>query len=130
MMMFASHALWACTVFAGSHYSVPPRVLWSIHLVEGGQLGTVHKNTNGSFDYGPYQINSLWLPELSRYGFTKVILAKQPCANAYAAAWVLSKAIADTGSLWRGVGRYHSATPSLADTYVQKVRAIYLSLGP
>lgn len=130
MGIAAAHLLWACTVFAGAHYGVPPRVLWAIHLVEGGHLGSIHSNQNGSRDYGPYQINSIWLPRLARYGYTSQLLARKACANSYAAAWVLSQAVAHTGSLWGGVGRYHSSTPTLAHGYAMKVWHVYRSLGP
>ncbi len=130
MSALAAHLLWACTVFAGAHYGMPPRILWAIHLAEGGYLGSVHRNSNGSRDYGPYQVNSVWLPQLARYGYTSHLLAHQACANSYAAAWVLSQATARAHSLWGGVGRYHSSTPALAHNYVMKVWRIYRSLGP
>ena len=57
----------ACMALVAQTYSLPPRVLPSIQAVEGGGPGTVYRNTDGSDDLGVMQINTLWLPTLSRY---------------------------------------------------------------
>ena len=48
----------ACMALVASLYNLPPRVLPSIHAVEGGQIGTVHLNTDGSEDLGFMQVNT------------------------------------------------------------------------
>ncbi len=50
-----------------SIYNLPPRVLPAIHGVEGGQVGSVHVNADGSQDLGYMQVNTRWLPVLARY---------------------------------------------------------------
>jgi hypothetical protein len=55
----------ACMALVASLYGLPPRVLPSIQAVEGGRLGTVHQNRNGSEDLGVMQVNTLLLPALA-----------------------------------------------------------------
>ena len=38
----------ACMVAVSAFYGLPPRVLPSIQAVEGGQVGTVNRNLDGS----------------------------------------------------------------------------------
>ena len=57
-----------------------------IYEVEGGQIGQVVGNTNGSYDIGPMQINTLWVPELARHwGVSEKqafrMLRDDPCIN-------------------------------------------------
>ena len=55
-------------MLAAQTYSVPPAVLVGIHQVEGGTSGqAVGPNQNGSYDLGPMQINTLWVPKLAKY---------------------------------------------------------------
>ena len=63
--MATSTVLAACLMLASQTYSVPPAVLVGIYKVEGGKVGQEVRNTNGSYDLGPMQINTLWIPELA-----------------------------------------------------------------
>ncbi len=40
----------ACLAFVSQLYDLPPRVLPSIQAVEGGGIGVIHRNTDGSED--------------------------------------------------------------------------------
>ena len=67
--MAASKILAACMMLAAQTYSVPPAILVGIYKAEGGQVGQEVRNTNGSYDLGPMQINTVWMPELAgRWG--------------------------------------------------------------
>jgi hypothetical protein len=56
----------ACLMLAAQTYQVPPAVLVGIHQVEGGTAGqAVGPNDNGSYDLGPMQINTIWIPLLA-----------------------------------------------------------------
>ena len=62
-----SKVLAACLMLAAQTYSVPPAVLMGIYQVEGGKPGqAVGPNSNGSYDLGPMQINTVWIPELAK----------------------------------------------------------------
>src|SRR6185436_22229 len=56
----------ACMAFVASFYQLPPRVLPSIQVVEGGRPGLVHQNTDGSSDLGVMQVNTRWIAPLAR----------------------------------------------------------------
>ena len=56
----------ACMVLVASAFQLPPRVLPAIQAVEGGRVGLVRGNTNGSEDLGVMQVNTLWIATLAR----------------------------------------------------------------
>ena len=118
----------ACMALVAQIYSLPPRVLPSIQAVEGGSPGTVHRNTDGSNDLGVMQINTLWLPALSRYtrldpAEVRDRLLRRPCFNIAAAGLILRTYLDETrGDLMLAVGNYHSHTPLLNQRYQAKVR--------
>lgn len=118
----------ACMALVAQIYSLPPRVLPSIQAVEGGGPGAVHRNADGSDDLGVMQINTLWLPALSRYtrldpAEVRDRLLRRPCFNIAAAGLILRTYLDETrGDLMRAVGNYHSHTPLLNQRYQVKVR--------
>lgn len=118
----------ACMALVAQIYSLPPRVLPSIHAVEGGAPGVEHRNTDGSTDLGVMQINTLWLPMLSRYtrldpATVRDRLLHQPCFNIAAAGLIMRTYLDETqGDLMQAIGNYHSHTPVLNQHYQVKVR--------
>jgi soluble lytic murein transglycosylase-like protein len=115
-----------CLMLAAQTYSVPPQVLVGILHVEGGRIGQQVRNTNGSYDLGPMQINTLWLPELARnWNVSERTALKwvrdDGCTNINVAAWILGQHLAETKSLARAVAQYHSRTPRLGAKYKAKV---------
>ncbi len=118
-----------CVRVAARVNGVPPAVLLMLLQVEGGRLGEVSGNRNGTVDIGPFQVNEIWLPAVARHwGMTAAeafpILRDNFCGNADAAAWVLRGALADAhGDFWEGVGRYHSARSDLKAAYLRRVLA-------
>jgi hypothetical protein len=127
--MPAMSTLAACLMLAAQTYSVPPAVLVGIMNVEGGRVGQeVGPNDNGTYDLGPMQINSSWLPQLSRYwnvdqGTARRWVRDNGCVNVHVSAWILRQGIDRAGHLYGGIARYHSATPSLGQGYARKVIA-------
>ena len=109
-------------------YSLPPRVLPSIQAVEGGGPGVVHRNTDASADLGVMQINTLWLPALSRYtgldpAQVRTRLLYRSCFNIAAAGLIMRTYLDETrGDLMQAIGNYHSHTPMLNKGYQTKVR--------
>lgn len=117
----------ACMALVASIYHLPPRVLPSIALVEGGMNGTIHHNVNGSDDLGVMQVNTIWLPALSRYtrlppGVVEARLENVPCFNIAAAGVILRTYLnAAHGNLMAAIGDYHSHTAPLNESYQLKV---------
>ena len=118
-----------CVRVASRVNGVPPAVLLMLLQVEGGRLGEVSGNTNGTVDIGPFQVNEIWLPAVARHWGMTVedafpILRDNFCGNADAAAWILRGTLADAhGDVWEGVGRYHSARSDLKAAYLRRVLA-------
>ena len=116
----------ACLAAAAMTYELPPPLLTAVMAVEGGEVGQWRENSNGSYDMGPMQINSLWVDELAgRLDLSSadvtLRLVYDPCFNVGVAAWILSGHITDTDSYWQGVARYHSRTPELGRAYAERV---------
>ena len=123
----ADRVIESCLLAAASAHRVPPAVLVILLNVEGGKLGRVSANTNGTVDIGPMQVNEIWLQELSRHwrapvGMTFLALRDNFCANAEAGAYILRKGLDEAhGDFWSGVGIYHSHDPGYKAAYLRKV---------
>ncbi|MFP6557435.1 lytic transglycosylase domain-containing protein [Paraburkholderia sp. B3] len=110
---------------AAAHYQqVNPLILRAIAWQEShNHPDAVHRNANGSTDYGVMQINSVHLPTLAQYGISQSTLM-EPCKNVYIAAWHLRQQMNKYGNTWAAVGAYHSETPTQRDRYAQQIAAI------
>jgi soluble lytic murein transglycosylase-like protein len=118
-----------CINQAAITYHVPATLILSVLAIENGRKGSASSNQNGTFDYGPMQINSIWLLKIRRYGYTQYQLQYDPCINVKVGTWILSQHIANDASPWRGVGSYHSHTARLNHNYQIKVSEVYRLLA-
>ncbi|MDH4602483.1 MULTISPECIES: lytic transglycosylase domain-containing protein [Pseudomonas syringae group] len=123
-----------CIQKAASSYSIHPDVLYAILMVEGGTVGKNSKpNTNGSYDIGPAQINSMHRARLAALNISEDELRNNGCTNITVAAWHLStvlttdvlQSVTDQESYLRAIARYHSATPIYNEIYAGKLRAAF-----
>lgn len=127
--MSTSTIIAACLMLASQTYSVPPAVLVGIYKAEGGQVGQEVRNTNGSYDLGPMQINTIWLPELAeKWGVSKQTARKwvrdDACTNVSVAASILKSHLEETESLSQAIAHYHSRTPKHGTRYKKRVISI------
>jgi hypothetical protein len=119
--------LLACMVAAAAFYHLPPRVLPSIQAVEGGWIGAVHRNADGSDDLGVMQVNARWIEKLSRVtalpqDVVRARLIGDGCFNIAAAAAIMRTYLNEAhGDLMKAIGYYHSHTPALSLDYDEKV---------
>lgn len=118
-----------CINQAAVAYHIPATLILSVLAVEGGRAGSASPNKNGTFDYGPMQINSIWVPQIQVYGYTKQQLQYNACVNVMVGAWILSQDIANASTAWRGVGSYHSHTSTLNYRYQTQVSEVYQLLS-
>lgn len=118
-----------CINSAAIEYQIPAKLLISILNMEGGKIGLAKRNKNGTYDLGPSQINTTWWPTLYHYGISQKAVLYNPCINIKVAAWILSKAIANSPDLITGIGRYHSYTDTLNHAYVLQVSSNYKKLN-
>lgn len=124
-----------CVHAAAQRFSVPPSLIRAIMRVEGGRTGQLSPNRNGSFDIGPMQINSLWLPEIERRGGSLELIRDHRCANIHFGTWLLARELSgldpariDREVFWRAVGNYHSRTPPLNRRYAERVWQAWMAL--
>jgi len=121
--------LLACMATVAAFYQLPPRVLPSIQAVEGGTIGIVHGNADGSQDLGIMQVNTRWAEPLARVArmtpdSVRVRLIYDGCFNIAAAGAIMRTYLNETsGDLMLAVGYYHSHTPTLNQDYQAKVLA-------
>lgn len=116
----------ACIFKAAGLYHVPVALLTAVLRTEGGHVGQIHKNANGSYDIGPAQINSIWLPVLAKSGITENMILNDYCLNITIGAWILGQSMAGSRlqnpvEFWQHVGDYNSHTPLYNHIYALKV---------
>jgi len=117
----------ACIFMAAQTYGIPPAVLVGIYQTEGGRVGQeVGPNQNGSYDLGPMQINTLWVPDLAaQWGVSAKTARKwvrdDACTNVGVAAWILRTHLDETQDLAKAIAHYHSRTPNIGGAYKYKV---------
>jgi len=116
-----------CIDQAARQQNLPREILFAIGMVEGGRVGDLVYNTNGSYDLGVFQINSHWLGLLAGlYGTDRSTIENHlrwnGCFSAEIAAWVLKVKLGEVGGdFWRAVGNYNSTNQPHHDHYLNKV---------
>lgn len=116
-----------CFTAEAYRQALEPWRLLAVLMTEGGRLGTFRPNTDGSYDIGPMQVNTVHLEPMSKVFKTSPqqlaqLLAYDGCFNISVAAWHLrTKTNEAGGSFWYGIGRYHSKTPSKSNAYILRV---------
>ena len=118
--MFLAPLTAVCLAASAHAYHLPEVYLHAILTTEGGQVGQQVHNTNGTYDLGPFQINTVWGPAIGRYWHIPVTRALERvrddgCANALIASAILKKMLIETkGDFPKAIGFYHSHTAARA----------------
>lgn len=108
-----------CFEEAGAEYGINPQILRAIAKVESNfNPRAVHRNTNGTFDFGLMQINSSWAHTLGKERWNSL---GDACSNTKTGAWILSMCIEKYGYNWKAIGCYNSQTPEKRDRYSKTV---------
>jgi soluble lytic murein transglycosylase-like protein len=111
-----------CIEYAARRADISPYIVAGILAQEGGTVGKRHYNSNGTYDIGPMQINSIWLATLARYGVAEPDILYNGCANVYVGTWILRQEInRSPGNLPQAVGSYHSKTAIYRDRYLKSL---------
>lgn len=126
-----------CLASVADRYEIHVDVLLALLMVEGGTVGRNSRaNRNGSYDIGPFQLNTIHLPALAELGISEDELRNDGCLNAAVAGWhlrrvltteVLSR-VTDEQSYLRALALYHSATPEHNAAYADKLRVAFTNL--
>ncbi|MBY0379407.1 MAG: lytic transglycosylase domain-containing protein [Burkholderiales bacterium] len=110
-----------CFNIASRQYQIPTKLLKAIAKTETHfDSLALHVNSNRSYDIGIMQINSTWLPRLSKVGISEAELL-DGCKNVQIGAWILAQNIKQYGFSSKAIGAYHSPTPQLQEKYAQLV---------
>lgn len=123
-----------CIVEEAARQSMDVLKVLAVLAAENGRVGQFVRNTNGSYDIGPMQINTIHLPELARtFGVSAPtmaqLLAYDGCFNVAVGAYVLRKRTNEaSGDFWYGIGRYHSKTEVHSTRYIYRVRDMMLQI--
>ena len=94
-----------CVLVAAQRQGVPGNVLLAIASVENGKNGQVVANTNGTFDIGHFQINTMH------------------CDKGEVAAWMLRQNLDERNGqdYWTRAANYHSRTPRFNSIYRKRL---------
>lgn len=96
---------------------------------ENGRIGEFSLNSNGTYDMGPMQVNTVHLQDMSKdfgVGTRELaqLLAYDGCFNVAVGAWLLRRRTNEAnGDFWYGIGGYHSKTPSKSAKYILQVHS-------
>jgi len=117
-----------CIMQTAERFDLPDIILRAILKVEAGKPGELRVNKNGTYDIGPMQVNSIWLPKFAEYINNDDILYNG-CANLQVGAWILRYNINKSrGDLWQGIGNYHSNSTVNHYKYRDKIQTAVQSL--
>jgi Soluble lytic murein transglycosylase and related regulatory proteins (some contain LysM/invasin domains) len=131
LLVGKSQAYQQCVEEASRMYGINPLIVYAIIKTESGfNPHAVNKNRNGTYDIGLMQVNSSWLPFLSRYGYTVNHLF-DPCINAKVGTWILAKCINKFGLNWKAIDCYNKGEKNATGrgAYVWKVYEHMLKLA-
>jgi len=119
LTLLCNNAYSFCFQEAGQMYGINPLVLRSIAKVESNtNPSAINKNTNGTYDVGLMQINTIWKPLLGEERWNYLADA---CYNTKTGAWILAMCINKYGYNWKAIGCYNSQTPEKSEIYAKKV---------
>lgn len=112
-----------CVTEAARRNGLPLAALLGILATEGGQPGEALSNANGTWDLGPFQVNTCHVNELAKLGIAPSAIMTDACLNAAAAAWLLRQELnRSSGDIWEAVGAYHSRTAHYHRAYIARVK--------
>lgn len=96
----------ACVSQAASHFSIPVELLVAVGRQEGGTVGKVDVRSHGRY-MSRYQVSDKWLSTFAKWGYTEAMLTYNPCANVYAAGYILAYYKAREPDWSRAIARYN-----------------------
>lgn len=122
----ATDGVHACIDRISARFAIEPLPLELLLEVEGGAVGSVRRNGDGSEDLGPMQVNTVHLPMFAALGISREDLRdNRDCRNVLAATLLYLRHLRDSGGdAARAIARYHSKTPRHALRYLLRVQGV------
>ncbi|MBN2569808.1 MAG: lytic transglycosylase domain-containing protein [Deltaproteobacteria bacterium] len=116
-----------CFDEAGVLFDIPPKLLRAIAKVESNyDPAAVHRNSDGSYDYGLMQINSWWAGRLGEDVWSTI---GDPCTNVIIGAGILADLIERHGYVRESVGYYNSRNKKKRKRYIDRVFKAMREIG-
>ena len=113
-LLFAVSGVYAqkyCFNYAGARFGVNPRLLYAVAKVESGfNPYAIDRDSNGTYDYGVMQINSIWYKEI---GLRQWLKLKHACFNIQVGAWIMSQCQERYNNTLQAIACYHSGSGNL-----------------
>jgi soluble lytic murein transglycosylase-like protein len=112
-----------CIDKAAATFGIPALPVHILREVEAGEVGKVSApNKDGSYDIGPMQINSSWLPKVNGLGISESDLRDNGCINAYVGTWIYYQTWLDANrDTAMAMARYNSSVPRYQTQYLDMV---------
>lgn len=111
-----------CFNRAAFRYGLPVSLLKAVAYTESGfNPQAIDYDTNGTYDYGVMQVNTVWYPVLKKYWNNLA----DPCYNVMVGSWILYRCKVRFGGIKRTLACYNSGSPNVNNDkgYVYKVLA-------
>ncbi len=126
----------ACVMQAAHLQNIPFQIILGFLKTEGGRLGMESRNSNGSYDLGPMQINSaVWVPKLAKMQFggdqraAWIALRDFGCYNIHIGAWIFRQYLDEAhGNYADAVGFYNSHSDGPKQRYEARYAANFAEL--
>lgn len=129
LFAFVQHSHAFCFDEAARRQKIDPALLYAIARAESSlradAVNRSHFTSTKTVDIGLMQINSGWLPKLSRFGISERDLY-DPCTNVHVGAWILGQTMDRHGNTWTAVGAYNTACTQLKGKACDESRARYV----
>jgi len=118
----AASSIDQCFKRASVKHQLNERYLRAIAWVESKiDPAKTNINSNGSFDIGLMQINSIHLPRLAKMGIDQEML-QDGCINIEVGAQIYAAKVAKHGDTMRAIAAYHSENKSHHPAYLQRIK--------
>lgn len=113
LFLLASNAHADCVDRAAARFRLDPDLLRALAEQESyndtAAIGPLLSDGNRAI--GKWQINTIHLPELARYGVMRSHLMTE-CGSAFVGAWYLARYVAMVGPTWHALGVYNTGPGS------------------
>lgn len=108
-----------CIARAAKAFKTSEQIIKVLLDIEGGRVGMESKNTNGSYDLGPMQINDrVWVKHAARFNITRQQLRDDACLNIYTGTWIFMQEFQRVQDLGMAIAHYHSKTGKFQARYL------------
>ena len=113
-----------CFNYAGTRFGVNPSLLYAVAKVESGfNPYAIDRDSNGTYDYGVMQINSVWYKTIGLHNWLNL---KNVCFNIQVGAWIMSQCQERYNNTLQAIACYHSGGGDIRanSNYISAVVAV------